>query len=150
MQRLFTIFLTATVLVHATLGCCVHHAHSWQVGCGETRAMGVGSSPCSGHDGHEQHRTPTGAIWLNQPDHRDQPQPHDGPHRCEDDKCIFARTESSPGADSLNGGEFLDVLALPAISIAYIADSPVAATSFKPVAVSGTPRWHLVLAVLLI
>ena len=147
MQRLFTIILTAAVLAHAIFGCCLHHAHSCEADCCDTASANVDACPCSGH---EEPNDTVGVVSLVQPDGSDQEPFHQGPHRCEGDKCSFARTESSPDAGSLNAGEFLDVLALPAISLERITDAPAAATSFKPDAVSGTPRRHLVLAVLLI
>lgn len=155
MQRLLSLILTAAVLVHTTFGCCAHHAHSSEVGCGEALSGCVDSSPCSGHDGHGkrvhgEHPEPTSAVSLNTPDDGDHEHSHDGTRRCEGSKCSFARTESSSPAYSLDADAFLAASAFPLVPIVDAIHAPIAGAAFQPDAHSGAPHRHLVLAVLLI
>ncbi len=172
MQRFFTTIMTTTMLVHAAFGCCLHHAHSFEV-MGEVMGTeacdeGVVSATCCGrHDipddildwevarqgvrsAHDQHAESTGTNRSLQSDHGVPEHSHQGRCPCEGDKCNFARTESQSGDGALDSGDFLNLLDIAAISNQKIVDAPFLAISNTPRVVSSTLRRHLMLAVLLI
>lgn len=81
LHTLLTLTTMTTVVLHALLGCCVHHVHAGQSGrgcCVETVAVEVQSGRCHGHS-HPHHHHGAQA---------------DGLHACESDP------ESNPAPQS--------------------------------------------------
>lgn len=142
MQFFVTTVLTAAMLVHATLGCCFHHSHTWESSERAT-ASGVAQAGSSHCDGHARHEESYGRPDADDDQHQC---PHNGPLHCKDVKCSFARTESSPDVQSLQLADCLAILALPAINAGV---ETKAASCVSDVAFD-MPRLHLVLRVLLI
>jgi len=147
MQCLTTITLTATMLVHAAFGCCIHHDHSCEAPCREMPVANAEKCPCSGHDNDCD---PTDAASLAQSDDVGQEHSEHGPRRCDGGKCNFARTEAAPDVAPTDIGSFSSVLIPVAICLAQIADRPMRATSFEPNSALSALRRHLVLAVFLV
>ena len=89
MHRLFTIFLTTLLAVHAIFHCCVHHGHD--------------------HDGDTAQAKSDdlldGGVRLQQPQHR--------PHRFEGDICDFGMTSSSVELRVVKARAFLPIWAAP-------------------------------------
>ena len=154
MNFFVNIFLIASLLAHAVLGCCMHHAHSCVVGCAEVSAGSVESCSCSGHKHRHGEASQPGATFDQRdhdgPDqHRPQPAPHQ--HQCEGDSCNFAGTESFPQLDLGDAGDFLTFLMPPSCDfVLSTKSSDTASHCLSPDIGAGTPRLHLVLGVLLI
>lgn len=142
MQRIFTFFLAAVVMMHTALGCCVHHAHSCEVDCCDAPAPTAASCPCDGHD-HEEEGEPAASEFTGNSTHdRDS-------HRCEGEACTLAaldRTDSD-----------LDDGSQPVAIVCCVADANVAVRAATTAehgnpqgAISSAPHLHLVLSILLI
>ena len=136
------------MLMHATLGCCMHHSHSCDHGGVNTESAAPGPCVCGVHT-----ESSDPAAEVDSPD-RSGKSDHEGRpcherRRCNGGKCSFARTESSPDSDSLNR-EVQPGVALHADRVPQTVTTAVLAASSLPDVLSCTPRLHLVLAVLLI
>lgn len=145
MQCFTNVILIASMLVHATFGCCIHHEHSCEAGCCDTLSSAE-ACPCGGHDD----RDPSGVASLDQPNDGEREQHSHHPYQCEGGKCNFARTETSSDGSSPDARSIAAISVALATCVAYIADGPVGATSFEPFMAFLAPRRHLVLAVFLI
>lgn len=141
MHRPFTFFLAALVLMHATVGCCVHHAHSCEVDCCELPAATAVACHCDGHS-HEKDNGPGASLELaNHSNHnRDS-------HDCEAAPCSFVASRS---ADKV-----WDVALDSATAIAFIGSAASFGRTLSiapetPDVVSSAPRLHVILSILLI
>lgn len=149
MHQLFARFLTAVVMLHATIGCRGHHAHSCEVGCCETQEASTDTCPCGSHGDVPKRADATLADHSDADDQQHQRQ-HDGPHRCEVDTCKFVRTDSSRVGETRTISTRLAVWVSSATSVAHLAQTVVATVPSSAVVACCTPRLHLVLAVMLI
>lgn len=148
MQPLITIILTASLMVHATFGCCLHHTHACETGCCVAPTPDASNCACDSDDEPSASSASLGRSSDGEKNHSGH-----GPHRCEGDTCSFSLTGSSRNVDTSKARSFLPVLGCPAtplIVIAPIADCLNRATSYKADLASPAMRLHLVLAVLLI
>ena len=96
MRSLLFHVATFSVLLHVALGCCWHHSHTWAAhGTAEPSPCPTSVQPC----GAACHSV--AALSLD-PHHGDSDSGHGSDrhdrHRCDDDPCIFARTEQAPQA----------------------------------------------------
>lgn len=148
MQPIFSSLLIASLLAHATFGCCLHHAHADEKHLDSDPHQHV-AVVNSGqvHLHHTVHRSEQ--VTLDSP-FSGEVEPFHRPHPCEDGNCSFARTEcASPTVDlSLVG--FLTLALPPETSpqteLAQFRDFIFSRSSV----VSLTLRRHLVLAVLVL
>ncbi|QDU95059.1 hypothetical protein [Lignipirellula cremea] len=98
MQFLATRLLITALVLHATFGCCFHHAHALESTCcnASTASSASRRSPpsccCTGHAEDVDLST---ALVLEPAPTSDQPA-CPGSHDCDGVKCNFARTEISP------------------------------------------------------
>ena len=95
MHSLLSILVTASLMLHATLGCCLHHGHcaDWDCGNHQRGKCTADSleSECCDHRETASHASDT--TWDGQVLHDSLPMHnHSG---CDEGKCSFARTESS-------------------------------------------------------
>ena len=141
MSRLFTFFLAAIVLMHATLGCCVHHAHSCEVDCCGTPAATSADCPCNEQDVASD----ASVSGLTS----DSSHGHDA-HRCEGDACAGIVATSSDD-------DVIDILSQPVAIACWVARPAGLVTGETVVSLTApsrapslAPRLHLALAVLLI
>jgi hypothetical protein len=150
MQRFFTTIMTTAMLAHAVFGCCLHHAHSYEVTSTEAWTGGEVSTACCGHhvlhdESSALHGEPSALGQHGDLEHsRQQRCPCDG------DKCNFARTESQSGDGTMDSGDYLTLLDIAAISNQKIVGAPFLTFSNTSRVVSSTLRRHLMLAILLI
>lgn len=140
MQRPLTFFVAALVLMHATIGCCLHHAHSCKIDCCDVPAATAAACPCDGHEHEEEEASPTPELAKHSGHDHDS-------HQCEQDSCSFVASKSS---SSELDGVFGQPAALAfTLSAAYAGPRPASAAE-QPDVVSSAPRLHVVLSVLLI
>ncbi len=92
MASLFSYLLTATIALHAALGCCLHHAHSCETGCCQAPGPVVDGCPC--HESGVEVAKSTGEAEAQSTDSAQWSVPPDR-HTCQGDRCDFARTESA-------------------------------------------------------
>ena len=138
MSRSLTFILAALVLMHATFGCCMHHAHSCEVDCCDAPAATAVDCPCRGHEDETVSR----AIGVANDSSRD----HDS-HRCDGDACTAVVTQSSDD-DAVNLADQPTAIVCGVAALTAVAN---AAGLRRPSGVvSSAPRLHLVLSVLLI
>ena len=146
MRSLFTLLLTATVLLHATLGCCLHHVHAEDSGCHEGHSAADHATVCEHHA--QANAAPTATVSEGQCVQRlPAPLGHDG---CDEGKCSFARTEVSPDPELANAA---NLPAMFTISICCLLQLPQIADRSHASScnvLSGDLRLHLAFAVLLI
>jgi hypothetical protein len=84
MNAIVSIVTAASVLVHAALGCCAHHAHGGLVGCCSQRT--VEPEPEAVHHHCCKHKHPAASQELVA-DH-DQTEPTPAPHKtCDEGRC---------------------------------------------------------------
>jgi len=145
MRHLFTTFLTVIVLVHAIFGCCIHHAHACEARSGKWHQPSSGTCDHDDH-GQESHQQ---SLALNSCGCDEQHQ-HDGPLSCDDDKCIFTRTESSPNADTLSSQNSMHLFSAMAPSLSSAVELATASHPPAPDAAFTGLRLHLALEVLVI
>lgn len=143
MSRFVTFFLAALVLIHATFGCCVHHAHSCEVGCCDWPAAVAAACPCDEHE-HDEEGVPVSQGLTYDSNHD-----HDS-HRCEDDPCTFVTTRSSDRDFEYVGGKASRMTFFVADAVAEIPASIAAEQRESADVASTAPRLHLLLSVLLI
>ena len=72
---------TLVFVVHASVGCCIHHAHTWG-SCGHDHSQLQITSPASCSDTHHCHHS-------HQSDDSSSQDGNNGPHNCCDDHCEF-------------------------------------------------------------
>ena len=151
MQRFFSTILTISMLVHTALGCCVHHTHVCETGCMQTKGEDAGLA-CGCRHGHDEPGGPavTASSGSCNRERGNSDHSHHQRRTCAGGKCNFARTESSPHADSRDGKSFLSMQALPAILVAQISSGSGRAISPKSERPVEVTRRHLLLAVLLL
>jgi hypothetical protein len=149
MRHFVSIILTAAVLLHATLGCCFHHAHSCEADCCDTPSKTADGCPCHSDEHRESSDVTSHDEHHSDHDRPHHDRPHHGRHKCEGAECSFARTESASVTDSLEAGKYIAVWTL---SFTCVADfSPTVSMPTRPGnSDPGELRRHLVLAVLLI
>ncbi|MCA9124150.1 MAG: hypothetical protein H6822_02190 [Planctomycetaceae bacterium] len=142
MHRFFTFILAAVVLVHATFGCCIHHAHSCEVDCCDSPAATAAACPCDGHNHEEESGAGSWELARHSGHDNDS-------HRCEAEQCTLVAPEPS---DNDLDDTFSTVTAFACL----VVGADVTLVSNKPEhgkppgVVSAAPRLHLVLSVLLI
>ncbi len=101
-----------SVLLHAMLGCCVHHAHAVCLDACVVNAVSEPAHHCSGHDRNEPAYHPA-----------DEGTEHD-PHHCNEHECAFVAT------NRIDAGRDVRLLVnwsrgLPSFNKACTEDSPV-------------------------
>jgi len=144
MQPLFTLVLTASVLVHAAFGCCLHHAHACETDCCDSPTAAASDCSCHGHDKVCESASNSSVDSLT----TETEQPSRSKHECKGVKCNLGLISSS-SAQSLQS-----IDAPPAIFT--IPDREIATTSGATYANLGKGtapiglRPHLFLAILLI
>lgn len=139
--------ITAFVLLlHMLLGCCLHHAHTCEMGCCSEPA--AAAEPCGSHAhqhaDHDDHSAGEGSKGSDPGEH-----PHK--HHCNGERCTFIQKQPSP--------EQLGVFAVESCPLEVAVsgyDADAVRVSFEgmnsqPVRVAGNSlRTHLALRVLLI
>ncbi len=147
MNRLFTNFLAALFVVHATLGCCLHHVHACELASCETSASAVSECGCHGcaEDGDA---TLTAARIVEDVSLVHGAQlAHHFPHECDREECNVAFVGSSPAT------ALLKTDAMPAVFAAFAADATLAAAPRAGADLNFVGlglRPHLFLSILLI
>ncbi len=94
MHRLLSTILAVSVMLHATLGCCFHHAHSCEINCCDVPAATSNSCSCDSHH-HDGQWTLRHAAKSEIAPHNKHSEPR-GEHQCEGESCSFTTTEDSP------------------------------------------------------
>lgn len=166
MNRITTIFLIATLLAHASLGCCLHHVHACQSKVAETSK--VESQACLCHEnqavqgeekrseqvecvmsGRNEFRplellvsSETQLDWIHSPEPR--------PRQCDDGQCNLALIGPSSSVAFCKAQP-----SLVAFAPLTVVESTLGRTAFvqEPYGsglVSSEQRLHLYLAILLI
>jgi hypothetical protein len=141
MIRILTLFLTSIVFMHATVGCCLHHAHACEVDCCDTPA--ITSEECLCHK-HEE-----GAVAIPSGLVNDSNREHDA-HSCDGDACAAFVAQSSDDdlADILDQPPALTCCVAELNAVVSIAQTPE--QGIPSDVVSSAPRLHLILSVMLI
>ncbi len=84
--------LAISMMTHATLGCCFHHAHSCESNCCDLPTATASSCECGSHGDGERERPNDARVHreFRGADHSQ----HHGQHECEEGSCNFRTTES--------------------------------------------------------
>jgi len=83
-----TIFV---MLVHAALGCCLHHAHECEAGCGDSAVALGNECACESHE-HEEH---AGLLEQTGDGIHSEGEHHRHDHDCDGIHCTFVRSDRS-------------------------------------------------------
>ncbi len=92
MTSALTHCLALMVLLHATLGCCLHHAHACAEGCCEMPSPKASECGCDHHEGMSNQQPTSNQQPISEwakPASGDATGPH-GRHRCDGDACQFS------------------------------------------------------------
>jgi hypothetical protein len=150
MQRFLTSLLSAAVLVHATMGCCVHHAHSDETNRGVTAVDDAMHQKCCGHAAHGNCGMPEGSAERCPADRSAPARPHHSPHGCSGVKCSFLLGKSSSDSEPVHTGVTCHAVCLPPQAMAVEVHAKTHSARHAPAPLPGSLRRHLVLAVLLV
>ncbi len=141
MNRFFTFFLAGLVLLHATFGCCLHHAHACDVDCCDAPAATMSDCSC------EEHQEDNSPIFSSS---KECSSPGHDSHHCTGDACTFMASLSSHGQYKGVGGEPTAI----AHRLGDIAAERKCSISAKPKiplgSVFNASHLHLALSILLI
>lgn len=147
MHRLLSTTVALSVMLHATFGCCSHHAHTCETNCCDVPAAKASACGCGSH-GHGEQRSPQDAGNFDiaqQTQHSE----HHGEHECEGESCSFASTAESPQFELIILQDFVCVFDVPARpQVTSHGPNPHRSTGLN--AARSSLRLHLLLDVLLI
>jgi hypothetical protein len=131
--------IAALMMAHALLGCCWHHAHASQMVCDDHVA--AVHADVHGHC-HEEHAA--------KHEHSDTPAPCNQGDACDEEGCIFVRTDSGPIIHSLSHKGFVTLATSDCLFAIPKACKFCSAFSSRQPTDALPLRAHLMLQILLI
>ena len=150
MHAITTILTTAMLLVHSAFGCCLHHSHSCELGCGEshggTTLLRTSLCPCESHPHHDADAEDE--KHSESEDHSSEHSHHE--HNCDGVSCSFARTETVSDGTCLIAIDCVPVSTVSPIILPRSSSGLIGGVSPSRQLFSGTVRLHLAIALMLI
>ena len=148
MHRLLSTIVAVSMMLHATFGCCFHHAHSCETNCCDVPAAIASSCGCDSY-GHGEQRSPRNSENSNITQQTQHSEHHDE-HECEGESCSFANTVESPQIELISLQNFVCVFDVAALAPQVTSHG---LSLHRPIALNAARsnlRLHLLLDVLLI